>query len=63
VPAGDAAAADGSGREEFFIEHHHVFRPASLALVAARAGFSPAVIERLREMSDKFNLGGILVSQ
>jgi len=62
VPDGDAAAADGPGREEFFIEHHHVFSPASLALVAARAGFSPAAIERLREPSGKFTLRGFLVS-
>jgi SAM-dependent methyltransferase len=60
VPDG-AAAAEGPGREEFFIEHHHVFSPASLALTAARAGFSALAIERLREPSGKFTLRGFLV--
>jgi hypothetical protein len=38
-----------------------VFSSASLALVAARAGFSAVLIERLREPSDKFTLRGFLV--
>src|SRR5208337_3730243 len=61
VPDGDAAAGEGPGREEFFIEHHHVFSPGSLALVAARAGFGPIAIERLREPSGKFTLRAFLV--
>jgi len=56
VPDGEAAAAEGQEREEFFIEHHHVFSPASAALLAARAGFSPVLTERLREPSSKFTL-------
>lgn len=56
VPDGDAAAAEGPGREEFFIEHHHAFSPASLALAAARAGLSPVRIERLHEPSGKYTL-------
>lgn len=58
-----AAAAGGPGREEFFIEHHHVFSPASLTMMAVRAGFSPVVIERIREPSKKFTLRGFLVIQ
>ena len=60
APDGDAAAAEGPGREEFFIEHHHVFSPASLALTAKRAGFSPVLIERLREPSGKFTICAFL---
>src|SRR5262245_19918160 len=30
VPDAEAAAAEGPGREEFFIEHHHVFSQSSL---------------------------------
>jgi SAM-dependent methyltransferase len=60
VPDGEAAAGEGSIREEFFIEHHHVFSPASLAMTAARAGFSPVAIERLREPSSKFTLRAFL---
>lgn len=55
-----AAAAEGANREEFFIEHHHVFSPASLAATAARAAFSPRSIERLREPSGKFTLRSFL---
>ena len=51
-----AAAAEGPGREEFFIEHHHVFSPVSLVMAVERAGFFPMVVERLREPSSKFTL-------
>jgi SAM-dependent methyltransferase len=60
VPDGLAASVEGFGREEFFIEHHHVFSPASLAQLAARAGFSPLRIERLREPSTKYTLAAFL---
>jgi SAM-dependent methyltransferase len=68
VPAGfvylelpdEAAAVDGPHREEFFIEHHHVFSPASLALLAERAGLSPLAVERVREPSGKYSLRGFL---
>jgi SAM-dependent methyltransferase len=60
VPDGPAAAAEGFGREEFFIEHRHVFSPASLAQLAARAGLSPLRIERLREPSTKYTLAAFL---
>ncbi|WP_119168008.1 class I SAM-dependent methyltransferase [Algihabitans albus] len=57
-----AAAAEGPGREEFFIEHHHVFSPASLVLLAERAGFSLTALERLREPSGKFTLRALLTA-
>jgi 2-polyprenyl-3-methyl-5-hydroxy-6-metoxy-1,4-benzoquinol methylase len=60
VPDGEAAAAEGPGREEFFIEHHHAFSAASLVLLAARAGFRVREMERLREPSGKFTLRGFL---
>lgn len=56
-----AAAVDGSGREEFFIEHHHVFSPASVAMMAQRAGFSVRSVERLREPSSKFTVAAFLM--
>jgi len=61
VPDGEAAAHDGPGREEFFIDHHHVFSAASLALLGARSGFTVRIIERLREPSTKFTLRAFLV--
>lgn len=51
-----AAASEGPGREEFFVEHLHVFSPASLALSVERAGLRLVRIERLREPSTKFTL-------
>jgi 2-polyprenyl-3-methyl-5-hydroxy-6-metoxy-1,4-benzoquinol methylase len=61
VPDGEAAAGDGAGREEFFIDHWHAFSPASLAMLADRAGFRAAAIERLREPSGKFTLRAFLI--
>jgi SAM-dependent methyltransferase len=61
VPDGECAVAEGPGREEFFIEHYHVFSLASLALLAHRAGFVPLLIERLREASTKYTIRAFLV--
>ena len=61
VPDGEAAVHDGPGREEFFVEHWHVFSPSSLAAMASRAGFSIRQIESLREPSDKYTLRAFLV--
>jgi SAM-dependent methyltransferase len=63
LPDGEAAApptGEGFGREEFFIEHHHVFSAASTARLAERAGFSALAIERLREPSTKYTLRAFL---
>jgi 2-polyprenyl-3-methyl-5-hydroxy-6-metoxy-1,4-benzoquinol methylase len=56
LPDGEAAAIEGFGREEFFIDHHHVFSVASAALLATAAGFEVQAIERLREPSSKYTL-------
>lgn len=56
VPDGEAAAIEGPGREEFFIEHHHVFSSVSAALLAVRAGFRAVLTQALREPSSKFTL-------
>jgi SAM-dependent methyltransferase len=56
VPDGEAASGEGPGREEFFIEHHHVFSTASAALLAVRAGFTPLRTQSLREPSNKFTI-------
>lgn len=54
LPDGEGAAGEGPGREEFFIEHLHVFSPASLALLSARAGLRLRRVERVREPSTKY---------
>lgn len=51
-----AAARDGPEREEFFLEHVHVFSPASLAMTIEQARFRLVELERLREPSGKFTL-------
>jgi SAM-dependent methyltransferase len=56
LPDGEAAAQEGPGREEFFIEHLHVYSMASIALLIRRAGLRARRIERLREPSAKFTL-------
>jgi 2-polyprenyl-3-methyl-5-hydroxy-6-metoxy-1,4-benzoquinol methylase len=60
VPDGEAAVADGPGREEFFIDHHHIFSMASLALLAVCAEFRVRALERLREPSTKYTLRAFL---
>jgi SAM-dependent methyltransferase len=51
-----AAAVDGPGREEFFIEHLHVFSPASLIMTIEKAGLAVFELERIREPSGKYTL-------
>ncbi len=61
LPDGEMAARAGSAREEFFIEHLHVFSFTSTAMLATRAGFAPVWVERLQEPSSKFTLRAFLV--
>lgn len=56
VPDAEAAWGDGPGREEFFIDHHHVFSPTSVAAMTERAGMRILLLERLREPSGKYTL-------
>lgn len=56
LPDGEMAARHGAGREEFFVEHLHVFSFVSVVMLAERAGFIPLVVERLQEPSTKFTL-------
>lgn len=51
-----AAAQDGPDREEFMIEHHHVFSATSLALLAERAGWAVLRLDRIVEASGKYTL-------
>ena len=62
VPDGERAAqdADGPGREEFFIEHLHVFSPGSLAVLAQRSGLEVAMLSRLCEPSGKYTVYAFL---
>lgn len=60
LPDGEAAEAMGPGREEFFIDHHHVFSMASVSILAQRAGFAVLAMERLVEPSGKYTIRAFL---
>lgn len=63
VPDGEMASAEGPDREEFFIEHHHVFSAASLIATVERSGLMVHQLVRLVEPSGKFTLACFAVSQ
>lgn len=54
VPDGEIAAQYGSEREEFTIEHLHVFSLASAAILATQAGYLLRNITRVNEPSSKY---------
>lgn len=58
VPDGERAAQDSGGREreEFFVEHEHVFSAVSLSLLIRRAGLLLKLMGRLYEPSGKYTL-------
>lgn len=60
VPDGEAASLEGPSREEFFIEHHHVFSAVSLAAVAMRAQFEVVRLDAFHEPSGKYTLAAFL---
>jgi SAM-dependent methyltransferase len=62
VPDGEMASLEGPGREEFFIEHLHIFGFSSLAMLINRSGFEPLLIERLVEPSSKYTLRAFCVA-
>jgi SAM-dependent methyltransferase len=62
LPDGEEALLRGPEREEFFIEHLHVFSFASIVRLAHRAGFTPVLVERLEEPSTKLTLRAFVVA-
>ena len=58
LPDAEGAAREGFGREEFFIEHLHIFTAASFVLLVERAGLRLAGLEQVREPSSKYTLRG-----
>ncbi len=63
LPDAELAARDHQDREEFFIDHWHVFSMASMTLLAQRSGFDVVQTQRLREPSDKYTLRAFLSPQ
>ena len=62
VPDGEMAIRDSGFREEFFIDHHHVFSGESLSIMARSAGMKILSMERLREPSGKYTLFAFLTA-
>jgi SAM-dependent methyltransferase len=60
LPDGEGAAKESQDREEFFIDHLHVFSASSYSVCADRAGFQLIKLERIREPSTKYTLRGFL---
>lgn len=60
VPDGESAIVEGPEREEFFIDHPHIFSLTSLSLLFTQAGFSVQTIERICEPSGKHTLRAFL---
>lgn len=56
VPDAEKAAKIGKKREEFFIDHLHVFSKRSLELMCIKSGFKILKIQRLKEASGKYTL-------
>lgn len=58
VPDAEGAAGDPAGyeREEFFIDHLHVFSTASAQALAEAAGYEVLDLERLQEPSTKYTV-------
>lgn len=65
VPDGEMASKDPEGynREEFFIDHLHVFSFQSLLDLGLKAGFIPQSIERLQEPSSKYTLRAFFIAK
>jgi hypothetical protein len=55
-----SAARVSFGREEFFIEHHHVFSAVSVALLASKAGFQLKELYDIVEPSGKYTIRAVM---
>ena len=60
LPDGEAAISESPGREEFCIDHPHIFSTASMALLVWQGGFAVQALERIREPSTKYTLYSFL---
>lgn len=60
VPDGEVASKYGCDREEFTIEHLHIFSVASTAILASKAGFEIQTLTRLQEPSTKYTIRAFL---
>ena len=57
------AAKKGKNREEFFIEHFHVFSRESLQILSRKCKLNSLNFKTLIEPSGKYTLRGVLVEE
>ena len=62
LPDGEVAAKDGKEREEFTIDHPHIFSERSLELLAEHAGFQHHGVERITDPSGKYTIYAFMSS-
>lgn len=60
VPDGETALTQGPDREEFFVEHWHMFSSLSLLFLVGQSGLIVNVLERLHEPSGKYTLRALV---
>ena len=60
LPDGEVASKHGPEREEFTIDHLHIFSMTSTSILASKAGFVVHSISRLQEPSSKYTIRAIL---
>lgn len=62
LPDAESAASDQAGfeREEFFIEHFHIFSMTSIEHLVRKSGLRSMHLERVRDPSKKYTLRGFL---
>lgn len=60
LPDGEVASKYGKSREEFFIEHLHIFSISSTKILAKKAGLKVQLIDRLQEPSSKYTIRAFL---
>ena len=63
LPDGEAAICDGPEREEFFVEHIHIFSIPSTIALANKAGYLVKNISRIKEPSGKYTIRAFLFPQ
>lgn len=60
LPDGEAAICEGAEREEFYVEHIHIFSIPSTIALANKAGYLIKKISRIKEPSGKYTIRAFL---
>lgn len=60
LPDGENAILDSPLRQEFFLEHHYIFTPASICLMVNKAGLYIEKLDKIKDPSGKNTLAAFL---